>query len=67
MTAPEAVAHLCKELKADPGYFEGWQANIAMSFYDACINAGIKFPQLQELANKAAHNFLCQLMYKPNE
>jgi hypothetical protein len=63
VTTKEAVEQLGRDLKFDPAYFATWQANIAMGFYDTCKNAGVAFPQLHELANKAAHDFLCRLMF----
>ena len=61
-TTKQAVDHLCSELRKDPGYCYSWQSNIAMAFQDACADAGIKFPQLHDVSNKAAVNFLKNLM-----
>jgi len=47
-----------KTLKEDKELFETYKANIAMQFQDECFRAGIKFPQLHEIANNAAQNFL---------
>lgn len=58
ITTKQAIEKLTKELKADPGYFMAWQANIAMAFKDECRNAGVQFPQLHEIVNQAAVNFL---------
>lgn len=62
MEIKEAVDKLREELKADKGYYLGWKANIAVQFQDECARAGIKFPQLWEISNKAAENFLDLLL-----
>lgn len=62
---------LIDELKNDKEFFYGWQSNIAMSFYDVVVehrkkneNRYISNAQIKELANKAAINFLNQLIRK---
>jgi len=63
-----AIKVLTKALKADPGYRIGWQANIAMAFYDEYQRQlGKKLPSdiLLDVANKAANNFLDNLCYEP--
>lgn len=56
-----AVALLCKELKADEGYRMSWQANIAMFVFDACRRAGIDSDELHAACNKGASEFLTVL------
>lgn len=53
---------LKEALKTDEGLYLGWKANIAMSFYDACSNAGYSFPDLHRVSNEAADNFLTLLL-----
>ncbi len=57
----EAIETLNKALLEDPQYYYAWQSNIAMPFQDCCARAGIKFPQLHEIANEAAKEFLTNL------
>ena len=61
ITIEQAINHLSDSLKNNPYYFQGWQANIAMSFYDeynrnnkAYKNKG----DIHEISNEAAKNFL---------
>jgi hypothetical protein len=65
MTTEEAIKHLVTTLKEDKGYYYGWQANIAMSFYDEYqkqaqernyIDLGKL--DIHEIANKGALRFL---------
>jgi len=51
---------LCKALKKDKGYYYGWQANIAMAFFDEAKRNKVKVstPKLHEISNNAAINFL---------
>lgn len=65
ITTAQAISKLCEELKKDSGYFYSWQANIAMQFKDNCHRAGVDFPQLHEIANKSAIDFLNVLMIIP--
>jgi hypothetical protein len=66
MTTAEAVAHLAKELKADPDFYYSYQANIAMAFKDEFHRqAGqpgevhhVNSDDIHEIANTAAKNFL---------
>ena len=61
----EAVDTLCKALKEDEDYYRSWSANIAMAFYDEVVmNPAHYIDELnwQEIANKAADNFLKQLI-----
>ena len=63
----EAVDTLCKALKEDEDYYRSWLANIAMSFYDEVVmNPTHYMDELnwQEITNKAADNFLKQLINK---
>jgi len=57
----EAIEVLVSELKNDEAYRYAWQANIAMAFFDACVQEGIQFPQLHDVANNAAKQFLRNL------
>lgn len=57
----KAVEVLVSELNKDDGYRYGWQANIAMAFFDACVQEGIQFPQLHDVSNNAAKQFLRNL------
>lgn len=57
------IKKLVKTLNKDEGYYEGWKANIAMSFYDSYNNAmkGKKYlnkKDIHKIANEAADNFL---------
>jgi len=67
MTTEEAVLHLQKALKEDPGYYYGWQANIAMAFKDeyhkrAALGHHIDGETIHEIANDAAKRFLDLLL-----
>ena len=64
----EAVQTLIKALKEDPSYYISWQANIAISFYDAYNKNWEELnkyregtpekPDILTVANIAADNFL---------
>lgn len=61
----KAVKILCVALKEDPLYFQAWQANITMAFYDEfCKKFPNDFPvvSIHSIANQAAKNFLDQLI-----
>jgi len=62
ITTKDAVDQLCRALKADPGYWLSWQANIAVSFQDAVQGSNLYDPSRREdvhrLSNEAADNFL---------
>jgi hypothetical protein len=65
MTTKEALQHLMGEMKKDPDYRRGWQANIAMAFCDAAHNYRGKSKRkyltqvdIYKIANDAADNFL---------
>lgn len=66
----DVIDALINELKTDPSYYYGWQANIAMSFKDewqrAVDNGGLPatIEQIHEIANDAAKNFLNLLIGK---
>ena len=56
---------LIKALRKDAGYFLGWQANIAMAFFDEYQRAMTKNKkryinrdELHKISNNAAKNFL---------
>ena len=63
---PDALAVIVNQLREDKGYYIAWQSNIAMAFQDAMTDAGYRFPDLHNLANQAADNFLNNLMKKPS-
>lgn len=69
MTISAAIKTIAKEIREDDGYREGWQANIAMSFYDAFRNSphgpDVPHEELHEIANRAAKNFLGLLCAEP--
>ena len=54
----KAVKTLVSALNDDKAYRYSWQSNIAMAFSDACVQAGVMFPQLHDVSNKAADSFL---------
>lgn len=64
----EAVETLCKALKEDEDYYRSWLANIAMSFKDEFsrvdTNLVVDHLKVHIIANKAADNFLKQLINK---
>lgn len=64
MTTKDAIEHLTKALKEDSGYYYSWQANIAVQFDDECRRHKINFPQLHDISNKAAINFIELLCMK---
>jgi hypothetical protein len=64
MTFQEAFKVFTEELRRDEGLYVSYQANIAMSFYDTCRQAGYSFPALHELSNVAATHFLTLLLTK---
>lgn len=65
MELPQAIDVLVKELRNDPEYFKGWQANIAVSFQDEINKSGYIIPNedLHTISNNAAKNFLNLLTY----
>lgn len=67
------VEPLIKGLKSDPAYRYGWQANIAMAFFDEVQDywqrtgkRSLSRKDLHEISNLAADRFLTQLEYEPN-
>jgi hypothetical protein len=54
----KAVNTLTNALKDDKELYEAYQANIAMSFYDAARDAGFKPDNLHTIANDGADRFL---------
>ena len=60
----DAFNRWAEELRKDKELYYAYQSNIAMSFKDVLANAGINFPQLHDLANDAAKNFLNLLIVK---
>lgn len=65
MKTKDAIDHLAKELKNDPGYYYSWQSNIAMQFLDELARMNYKFPDAHTIANAAAKNFLSLLINQP--
>lgn len=63
----EAFDVFTEELRKDEGLYIAYQANIAMSFCDACYGAGYLFPDLHKVANIAADNFLKLLLSKARQ
>jgi len=59
------IKKLVKALKSDPEFFNGWQANIAMAFFDEYNSSGEK--DIHLIANKAAEKFLRNLINLPEE
>lgn len=62
---PEAIDVLRKSLEEDPDYFQGWQSNIAMSFYDEYSKNDKSYKNKEDLhniSNEAAKNFLNLLL-----
>jgi len=63
ITTAQAIEQLSKALKENPEYWEGWNANIAMSMYDEYV---IKYPNTHpaghevmiDVFNKGADRFL---------
>ena len=65
MTTCDAVNKLTEEMKKDPSYRIGWQANIAMAFYDRAYQYKkennkkvLSQNDIHIVANEAADNFL---------
>lgn len=69
MTTEEAVTKLATALKDDEGFYIAWQSNIAMAFVDEYRRTKeelaisyITHDELNRVANRAAHNFLANLI-----
>ncbi len=59
----DSIAVLVKALKEDDGYYMGWQANIAMAFFDECGKTILNDKRhILDIANQAAKNFLDMLI-----
>lgn len=65
----KAVKLLAKSLKEDPGYFESWQANIAVQFQDEWAKYFSEADENKKIigviSNQAAENFLNLLIAQP--
>ena len=68
ITTTDAITKIATEMKNDPSYRIGWQANIAMSFCDAISQfkrknnkKQLSYKEIHECANIAANSFLNQL------
>lgn len=59
---PQALHVIVEALREHRDYYAGWQANIAMAFVNELESAGYRLPNVHKIANKAADNFLTQLM-----
>lgn len=72
MEIKEAIEIICKELRTDKGYYDSWQANIAMAFFDEYRKQADACPTIldtgtldfHQISNDAAHNFLKLLTMK---
>ena len=62
MSIKKEIGVLCRALKKDQPYYWSWQSNIAMAFYDEMLRRGYNLPDLRDISNKAAINFLDLLM-----
>ena len=60
----DAFDIVIKQLREDPGYYQAWQANIAVTFQDTLKWAGYQFPELHRLSNNSAKRFLDLLIDK---
>ena len=56
MDIKEAMGIVTKAIKEDEGYRIGWQANIAMAFYDEYNKSNSD--TIINISNRAADNFL---------
>jgi hypothetical protein len=61
LTLPEAIKVLKKPLNEDLGYKIGWNANLAMAFYDAFEESKDK-KDIVTIANNGANRFIEQLI-----
>ena len=72
ITTEQAVIHLQKALQDDPGYYYGWQSNIAMAFCDeyqkyAGLGYNLTNEDIHKIANDAAKRFLDILLLNIDE
>ena len=72
ITTEQAVQHLQNVLATDPDYRYGWQANIAMAFYDECMKYldmgyNLQKADIHKIANDAANRFLDVLLLNIDE
>lgn len=59
LTIAQAMNVIKREIQNDEGYRIGWQANIAMAFYDEARRSKLGgHNKIHPIANKAADNFL---------
>ena len=49
---------MAKTLREDASLYYAYQSNIAMAFQNEMSRAGYRLPNLHEIANEAAKNFL---------
>lgn len=71
---PAAMEVIREALRTDPGYREGWKANIAVAFQDRfddyckrIVGRNAAPDHIHQISNEAADNFLNQLTHKPTE
>jgi len=64
MDESKIVGNFIKMLKEDPEMYQGYQANIAMAFYDEYRQTGnnLSYEKVLSVANRAANNFLKNLI-----
>lgn len=70
ITIKQAIDKFIEELRKDPEYFNGWQANIAISFQDELSryrHHNINNHDVHEITNNAAKNFLKLLTHVNTE
>lgn len=69
LKAIDVLIAALKEDKSEGSYYYSWQANIAMAFkdeFDSKVNE-YSGPEIHEIANQAAKNFLDMLCRKSND
>lgn len=62
MELKQALDKLREELEKDAAYKYTWQANIAVQFQDELARRGYRLPDLYDISNVAAKNFLSVLI-----
>jgi hypothetical protein len=58
MEFKDAYDVMAKTLSEDKDLYYAYQSGIAMSFWDAVVRAGYRFPDLHKISNEAAKEFL---------
>lgn len=54
----DAVTVLTQALFQDPDFFQSYKANIAMEFKDECCRRKLVIPDIDDMTDTAAYNFL---------